>query len=555
MSYSCLKRILIIEDCYIYGLRPTRKLAIKKPAMPIKRQKKYCCSSGVRSIQKKVTLKSLTCLYHFPSTKAIKAIPSPIIANLIGLTDRTIHSSKSTHVSAIELNTTIADLKTLSFQSFYFEKNRQLAPDAIFWIEASQLIAQSIRQDQYIPELVAQRKKNKLIYHTKWSLLSPELLSSFKAMQQQLPRSGYIFTNGTLDQESLLVNYADSALNQLIVNTPMTQKLEKLVGNTFIEKALLCQPTSADENLWKECRLWRNNLNYDQFGSPFNLCFRLNAAQFSDGDDWSLEILMQSKDEPGFMINASEYWQTQKEKKALYNKMLGTSAQKTLLLQLGYASRVLPMIEIFFDYNMKESLIPLSTKEAFQFLKEDAWALKASGYRIIVPSWWTSKGRLKAKVKLKASRSETEMDSPTSYFDRESLVNFNYQLAMGGYTVTLQEWQALLNSSESLVYFRGEWMEIDLKEMEKIQALVQVANTEQDIGTIKDLLIKAADDEMYDVELDNHIQETLDKLTGKQQLSLLKPPNGLLATLRPYQVRGVIMDGFFRANWPLPVFS
>jgi SNF2 family DNA or RNA helicase len=479
---------------------------------------------------------------NLPCNSESEPVPSPIIGNIADISDRNITSSKAFNLNVIALDNNLKDLHALAFQSHYFEKNVQLAPDANFWITFSRAVASCIKKDQYIPEIIIEQSNNR--YHTKWSFISEDLATLIKQQATIMPFSASLNTQFP-DRESLLAHYAEQTLSQLISITQMPQRIHKLVENTFIDQALVGKHIPKDEYTWKECRLWRNNLMYEQLGAAFNLCFKLNEAKDQSGDDWSLEILLQSKEEPSFLINASEYWKTQKSKSSLYTKMLGTSVQKTLLLQLGYASRVLPLVEMFFKYKLERELLPLSTQEAFQFLKEDAWALKASGYRIMVPAWWTSKGRLRAKIKLKAKKqSSSESDSPTSYFSKSNLVRFDHALAIGGHEVTQEEWQALINATQPLVFFRGQWMEIDPKEMQKIQSLFDSAANKEDMASIKDLLVRAADDELYDVELDDEIQHTLDQLTGNKDLALLPSPDKLEATLRPYQIRGLSWMAF-----------
>ena len=95
--------------------------------------------------------------------------------------------------------------------------------------------------------------------------------------------------------------------------------------------------------------------------------------------------------------------------------------------------------------------------EAFNFLQESAWVLEDAGYRVIVPAWWTPKGRQRAKVKLRASskKKATSVES-SGYFSQASLVSYEYSLAIGDEQVSNQEWQQLINNKAPLVQFRGQ---------------------------------------------------------------------------------------------------
>ena len=58
---------------------------------------------------------------------------------------------------------------------------------------------------------------------------------------------------------------------------------------------------------------------------------------------------------------------------------------------------------------------------------------------------------------------------------------------MGEHEVSSEEWQALLASKSELVYFRGQWVEIDTSEMEKMQKLIESQIKDKATGSIQDL--------------------------------------------------------------------
>ena len=145
------------------------------------------------------------------------------------------------------------------------------------------------------------------------------------------------------------------------------------------------------------------------------------------------------------------------------------SFEANLLLNLGYAARIYPLLWTGLETNEPVSMI-LELDEAFEFLKETAWVLENAGYKVIVPAWWTPKGRKRAKLRLKvsaggksASKSKTK-----GYFSLDTLVQYQYKLSIGEHSVTQQEWQQLVNAKVPLVKFRGEWVELDLAKMQQM---------------------------------------------------------------------------------------
>ena len=468
-----------------------------------------------------------------------EATTSPIIANLNNLEDNLGVSYSSFTLDTIQVDNPISFLKELNFQSYHFEDDIILADDAKFWIKMAYELSHIIKQDQYIPALVAHKDKTKTQYHAKWQMISAQYEQRLKMIAEHMPFAACLGDFSHFDPQSALLHFSDVMLNELVSSTPYTQKNIKSVEHTFIEKMLSHQSVFIDDPSYKSWKLWQNNLKYEQFGADFQLCFKLHEAKNQEATDWGIELLLQSKNDPSFMINLAQYWQEKAIKQTLFAEMLGTSIDKILLLQIGYASRIYPILEQVFEHKMHQEILSITHDQAFQFLKEDAWTLNACGYRIIVPAWWTASGRLKAKVKLRAHKNSSgNSESPTSYMTASHLIQFDYHYAMGEHQLSTEQWQQLLEAKSDLIYFRGSWIEIDKAEMQKMHKLIETSKQDMSSGNIQDLLTLAADDALYDVELDQNTQAMLDGLNNKHKFSLIDQPEQLKATLRPYQNRG-----------------
>ncbi|NRA87832.1 MAG: DEAD/DEAH box helicase [Rhizobiales bacterium] len=504
---------------------------------------------------------------YLPCNEAGEGIPSALIANLINLEDDQVSHKDKFHLNTVVIDGVLVFLKELNFLHYYFSDDIRLADDAKFWIKMAAEISHVVKNDQYIPVLVAKEVVNKddgrktkkthknkqlaVKTRSKWVPFSSKFKSRLEHIATCMPASASLGKNVTYDAGSVLTHFSEVSLTKLIASTQYPQKIYKLVEGSVIEQCLSTTKSSLAEDQWKAWKLWQNNLSYDQFGAKFNICFRLREASSDTLNDWHLEILLQSKNTPSFMINLSQYWskrsfstkltKAQRAEQTLITKMLGTDIDRTLLLQLGYASRIYPLIDTLFTDHLHNTTLILSGEQAFEFLKEDAWALHAGGYHIIVPSWWTNKGRLKAKIKLRVKKNTEKKlpNAPGGYFNQDTLLNFNYQYAIGEQEVSPDEWQQLIKANSELVYFRGQWVAIDINEMEKMQQLIESSQRDKHIGSIKDLLVMSADDQLYEIDLDDNITDMLAMLNNKEKFSTTKQPSQLLATLRPYQNRGL----------------
>jgi SNF2 family DNA or RNA helicase len=212
-------------------------------------------------------------------------------------------------------------------------------------------------------------------------------------------------------------------------------------------------------------------------------------------------------------------------------------------MNLGYAARIYPDLWRGLETDQPVGIF-LNLEAAFAFLKESAWVLENAGYKVIVPAWWTPKGRQRAKIRLKAKGKSLSggEDKTKKYFSFENLVQYQYELAVGGEPVSEQEWNQLVQAKSPLVKFRGQWMELD---QDKMQQMLEFWKTHQqehpNLSLLDFLKLTASDDDSLEVEVDrqDQLSEMLARLGDKNQLQPVDNPKNLKGQLREYQKRGV----------------
>lgn len=111
--------------------------------------------------------------------------------------------------------------------------------------------------------------------------------------------------------------------------------------------------------------------------------------------------------------------------------------------------------------------IDLSLEESFAFLNETAWVLENAGFLVSVPAWWTPEGRRRAKLCLRpAVTSKKAAHSATqSLLSLDQLLEYRYELTLGGERVGAEEWMQLVETKTPLVQFRGQWVVLDRERM------------------------------------------------------------------------------------------
>jgi SNF2 Helicase protein len=200
---------------------------------------------------------------------------------------------------------------------------------------------------------------------------------------------------------------------------------------------------------------------------PFRLCFRLEEAPATDLDDWQVHFLVGAKDDPSYQISLADNWRLGRTGRA---RRFAREFEKHLLLGLGHAARIYPRV-----WDGLETAQPvgfrLTLAEAFAFLKDSAWVLEDAGCTVMVPAWWTPQGRRRAKLRLRTSARPGKPGPAARTGDSLSwdvVIDYDYQLSIGGQVVSETEWRQLVAAKTPLVQFRGQWMELDRDHMQQL---------------------------------------------------------------------------------------
>ncbi len=189
---------------------------------------------------------------------------------------------------------------------------------------------------------------------------------------------------------------------------------------------------------------------------------------------------------------------------------------------------------------------PLDVTGAFRFLTETAPALHQEGFPVELPHWWKrheGAAVVRARPVLKPSSA-----SKTTTFSLDELMQFDWEVAIGGEKYTREELDRLAESTAPLVKVHGKWLpfepqsiraalELWKREPAPAREVIRMAlgGTEAPAG----VLLEEARGEGW-------IGELIEKLGGKARFEELPVPVEFQGTLRPYQVRGFSWLAFLR---------
>lgn len=349
------------------------------------------------------------------------------------------------------------------------------------------------------------------------------------------------------EPHSLLQNFCVQNLEKLVESTPFPQKTIRAVEGTFIGSALQGRQgrrdaaTSITLETWQQWHRWHRQLQDIHREGGFVLCLRLQEALPDAPDRWYLELLTASRKDPSLQLALSDYWLLKAPEQTAFARRFGRNFEQQLLVQAGQAARMYP--KLWQALNTDQPVgVTLDHDEALTFLREHAWVLEDSGYRVMVPSWWTPQGRRKAKLRLRAN-SPMPQDSGASsgYFSLPALAQYRYELAIGGEPVSDAEWQALVNAKSELVHFRGQWMELNRAEMVKMLDFWERHKDQALDMPLTELLKKAAsaEEEGFELVCDEALSQMMARLQEARSLELRPTPASFQGQLRAYQQRGL----------------
>ncbi|MGH8000571.1 MAG: SNF2-related protein, partial [Brasilonema sp.] len=460
-------------------------------------------------------------------------------------------------------------LNEIHFLALYSSGEIQLGSDILFWYHYTQAFKQFILKDQYIPALkyreleatvTKTNKKGKtkpqptqpFEIYANWEIISEQYESNLQKYIEYMPLicvAGSVTATHPVeffDREKLLRHFSESLLDDIVTHTPSTAAFDKQIADSLIHHCLRPNsnnPFTTDAALeqYKQWLTWKTKIARTQSDSPFHLCFQLHSPPPETLENWQIQFLVASKQDPSLKLALADYWTMSQKTKTGVHKQFGKGFETDLLLNLGYAARMYPQLWEGLETQHPTGL-QLTLEQAFDFLKESAWVLEDAGFKIIVPAWYTPAGRRRAKIRLKASGSKPSAtkSKTKSYFSLDSLVEYQYELAIGEGAVTPQEWQQLINSKAPLVHFRGQWMELDRDKMQQFLEFWQSHADEKSEMTMLEFLQRSAEvGEEWEFEYDQFLSETMAKLQDKSRLEPISELPQLQGNLREYQKRGV----------------
>ena len=270
------------------------------------------------------------------------------------------------------------------------------------------------------------------------------------------------------------------------------------------------------------------------------LCIKL---QVTPPEQWCLQFSLQSAEDPSLLIDAEMICEgTMTDSTGRQWDLF--ELQESLLTELGRAARLYPELERALNQS-RPTHLELDVFTAHHFLREVADVLQADGVAVLLPSWWTPKGRQRLGLKLKARLPEEQAAPFTnSHLGLQQLIQFDASAAIGDNEVSLSELERLAALKVPLVQVSGEWTEVDTQGLQKVLDYVKSGGQgEMELGRLLHLLSEEQETaELNSLPVVDFVVPTNLRhlLEGTLQLPDHAVPSTLHGQLRPYQERGFL---------------
>ncbi|HUQ93332.1 MAG TPA: DEAD/DEAH box helicase [Bryobacteraceae bacterium] len=419
-----------------------------------------------------------------------------------------------------------------------------IGDDLAFWADALQFAWSLVARQQFLPSLI----ETGIGYEARWRpIFAGDDAQRLRNLAQSMPPSGRAIapdakTQPAIPAKTVLAQFLQSTVDRLVRETtlpPTTSKTsihDKWLAALHSPHGVLIDDRAKLQSLAKSVRDWQRPIELAA-NAPFRLCFRMREPGPDEREDrWHVEYMMQSVTDPSLLLPASEIWRA-KGREA--HGVFGASAREHLMLSLGQAAGIAPKVE--------ESLrrrepggIEFNTLGAHEFLQTTARVLEQNGFGVQLPSWWTRRDlgqRLRVHAVVK-----TPMHG-TAGLSMDSIIEFEWQVALGETILTLDDLRTLAKLKAPLVKIRGQWIQVNAIE---IQAAIEFLQRKSTKGTLADAIrmsIGAVSNTFGALPVDHvsgtgWVSELLKKLEGDTPFEELETPQKLEGTLRPYQKKG-----------------
>ncbi|MFG0284441.1 MAG: SNF2-related protein [Phycisphaerales bacterium JB039] len=306
-------------------------------------------------------------------------------------------------------------------------------------------------------------------------------------------------------------------------------------------------------------RRWTSHLEERGASATWRLALRLGepapdglpADMTAPGADtlWPLTFHLRAADAARAAIDARDIWALTTDTLTIDGRRLD-NPQELLLGELGRAARLYPRLESALD-EPECSQLKLTTRQAYEFLREFRPVLAEQGVEVEAPEWWDAPStRLGARLKIFSDPLEAPgpgAGAPSGAPARlglNTLVSYQWEFTIGGATLSLEEFEELASMKSPLLRIGGQWVEARPEDVRAAMKFIR-ANPGGQMPVLEAMRLAYEADgagagvPIVGLEAQGWVQAVFGGADENAQLPPIEPPATFRGELRPYQLRGL----------------
>ena len=246
--------------------------------------------------------------------------------------------------------------------------------------------------------------------------------------------------------------------------------------------------------------------------------------------EFRLVLQLRSNADPSLIVDAAALWS---QPETVLSRF-GSQAETDLLLALRRGAAIWPPLAQVLE-QASPSVIDLDDDAVTSLLGPAAEELAGTGIEVLWPSSMVGDG-----LKLRAVPTPAPEKLTEAGFGLAALLDFRWQLTLDGALLDADEIAALAEAKRPLIRLRGRWVILDPALLDRLRRPPRTRmRTSEALGAV---LAGSAeiDGETVEVVAEGPLADLAARVAGIASAPVpLEPPQGLVATLRPYQQRGL----------------
>jgi len=403
-----------------------------------------------------------------------------------------------------------------------------LAPDAVFWSHLAGDALALVASARFVPRLVS--VPNGAAF--RWSPLieygsEQARVSDFARAMPDSARAG----SPDVAPHQLATDVLARLVDELVRASAAARREPALAGAS--QQAFRALARLGPQGVLPPAVVDQLGVAGTEGSLPARVTFRVTPA--SD-EPWTIEFFLQDNKDPSVLLPAAAVWRRDPAS-ARHFAAYGQDAEELLLRGLAKAGRVSALIRSALD-EPAPSFTRCTVEQAYDFLRHDVPHLELLGFGMLLPAWWRRRGsRWRIGLRGRARPSVRKTASPGDLW-ASSIVEFDWQLALGDAILSPEELRRLTALKRPLVEVRGQWIELDPEALAEAVALLE---RHQQLSLAEVLMQSSPSDRLPLLGIDGEgdLAAVLDQLQSHVPISPVPVPAAFVGQLRAYQQRGL----------------